>query len=309
MDVQHSIQLAAKKAGLTPHLIRAWERRYDAVSPNRTDTNRRRYSEEEIERLRLLALATRAGHRIGDIARLPTTVLREMAGALQAPASATALPSLSFSAEETLADALEAVRSMDDSLLQSILSRAAVALGQRGLLERIISPLARRVGELWAAGSMTAAHEHFVSNLLRLFLLRGSRAYAEGPNSPLLVVTTPAGQLHELGAAIVAAAAGDLGWRTLYLGPNLPAADIAHAAVSSKARAVALSIVYPGDDPDLPQELAHLRKLLPKEISIIAGGAAAMAYASALDTNEILLTDALDDLAAFLTRARMPAGG
>jgi methylmalonyl-CoA mutase cobalamin-binding domain/chain len=111
-----------------------------------------------------------------------------------------------------------------------------------------------------------------------------------------VIVTTPTRQLHELGAAIVAAAARDLGWRALYFGPNLPAADIANAAVANNARLVALSIVYPSDDPALASELAQLRRLLPKEIALVAGGVAAAANADALRAAGV---QAMDDLEAF----------
>src|SRR6188508_411743 len=89
-EIQHSIKFAARKSGLTPHVIRIWEKRYDAVSPDRTDTNRRLYSEAEIERLTLLRAATHAGHSIGNIARLPVEKLRELVGEI--PAAPLAAP-------------------------------------------------------------------------------------------------------------------------------------------------------------------------------------------------------------------------
>ena len=77
---------------------------------------------------------------------------------------------------------------------------------------------------------------------------------------------------------IVNAAAAQVGWQTTYLGASLPAAEIAGAAVQNRALAVALSIVYPEDDPDLPQELTNLRRFLPEETRILIGGRAATAY-------------------------------
>lgn len=302
------IQLAAKSAGLTAHVIRAWEKRYDAVLPGRSDSNRRLYSQDEVERLRLLGVLTRSGHRIGDIARLPTEALRERALAADpAEDSISAKPATSHQPDESLRRAIDAVHHMDAKTLQSILERSAVALGQRGLLQRFISPLAHRIGELWADGTLTAAHEHFASNELRSFLLRGSRAYSERASAPLAIVTTPSGQLHELGATIVAAAASDLGWRVLYLGPNLPAADIANAAVQNHAKLVALSIVYPGDDAGLSSELALLRRLVPNETEIIAGGAASSSYRSTLEQAGIRLIDDLEEFSDHLIRARLPA--
>lgn len=302
MAVQHPIQLAAKRAGLTPFLIRAWEKRYDAVSPDRTDTNRRLYSEDEIERLRLLGVLTRGGHRIGDIARLPTSSLAQLSTELSAP---VASPSLSnFSAQGALEEAIAAIADMNAAELDAIAARSAVALGQHGLLERFISPLARRIGELWTEGTMSAAHEHLATDVLREFLLRGTRASSTGANAPAILITTPTGQLHELGAAITAAAASDLGWRIVYLGPNLPAVDIAHAAVKHSVRAVALSIVYPADDGELAADLTLLRRLLPKDKPLIMGGAAASAYKDLVPVEGVFVMDNLSEFSRHLTRLR-----
>ena len=76
--VHHSINMAARKSGLTPHVIRVWERRYGAVTPSRTETNRRLYSEAEIERLSLLRQAVSAGYRISNIATLDASALRDL---------------------------------------------------------------------------------------------------------------------------------------------------------------------------------------------------------------------------------------
>ncbi len=305
MEVQHSIQYAAQRAGLTPHVIRAWEKRYHAVSPERTDTNRRLYSSDDVERLRLLGLLTNHGHRISDIAQHPTPTLIQLASSVSEDVALPANTSPIFSTEQAVDEALEAVHQLDADALGEVLNRSALALGQRGLLERLISPLARRIGDHWAKGTMSAAHEHFASNILKVFLLSGARTYNGGADSsPSMIVTTPIGQLHELGAAMVAAYARDLGWRVLYLGPSLPAADIAHVASENSAKAVILSIVHPADDPGLAGEIKALRKLLPSQISIIAGGESASAYADYLDDAEIILTNDLDEFSNHLKRLR-----
>ncbi|MBM3756002.1 MAG: cobalamin B12-binding domain-containing protein [Acidobacteria bacterium] len=89
--------------------------------------------------------------------------------------------------------------------------------------------------------------------------------------SRLFAPRCPPGQLHELGALLAGAAAANLGWHVTYLGPSLPAAEIVGAARQNHARAVALSLVYPEDDPRLAVELAALRQSLPPEIALLAG--------------------------------------
>lgn len=305
-EVQHSIKFAAQKSGLSPHVIRIWEKRYDAVSPDRTDTNRRRYSEAEIERLSLLRAATQAGHNIGSIAQLPVEKLRELVADIPVP-TVTELKA-GKSPAAAIAAALAAIEQPNPTELQEVLGRAAAAFGQHGLLEKVVSPLAQRIGELWREGTITAAHEHFASAVIREFLLHHSRPYAMNGNNPTIVVSTPAGQLHELGAVMVAAAASDMGWRVIYLGTSLPAMEIAGAAIQNKALAVALSIVFPGDDSNLPQEMTNLRKHLPEGIRIIVGGRAAESYAPVLEQIQAVRTKELKELYRILEQMRMPAG-
>jgi MerR family transcriptional regulator, light-induced transcriptional regulator len=279
-DLRHSIKMLARKTGLTPHVIRVWERRYGAVTPCRTGTNRRLYSDDEVARLALLRQAIQAGHSIGNIAQLPTDQLSQIAGepiAVQENGG-----DKQVSGESIIDDSLKAIRALNTAEFEDVLSRGIVALGQHGLLEKVIGPLAWKLGDLWREGEILAAHEHFATTVIRNFLGRNAKSFTTNSNAPVLVVTTPAGQLHELGAVMVAAAAGDLGWRVVYLGPSLPAADISAAATQNRARAVALSIVYPEDDPNLPAELENLRKYLPAETHIVAGGRAAAAYEGTL---------------------------
>ena len=179
--------------------------------------------------------------------------------------------------------------------------------GAQGLLQRVIAPLAQNIGELWRDGSITAAHEHFASAVIRIFLGHAANSFAGSNNAPVLIVTTPAGQIHELGALLAGAAAANLGWHVTYLGANLPAAEIAGAARLNRARAVALSLVYPEDDSRLEQELLRLRELLPPEITLLAGGRAMPAYRDALDTIGALQLKNLDHLCSTLDELRKPA--
>lgn len=279
IDAHQAIRAVSRRTGLSPHVIRIWEKRYGAVAPRRTETNRRLYSDAEIERLRLLGELTRAGHSIGHVARLPTRKLRELA-AESLPASPPR--EAARSASSLLDECIDAVMALDARSLDETLQRASVQMGAHGLLHRLVAPLAQALGDLWRDGAISAAHEHFATAIIRVFLGHAARPYGGANGAPVLIVTTPAGQLHELGALLAAAAAANLGWNVTYLGASLPACEIAGAARQSRARAVALSLVYPEDDPRLEAELARLRELLPPDVALLAGGPALSAYRAAL---------------------------
>jgi DNA-binding transcriptional MerR regulator/methylmalonyl-CoA mutase cobalamin-binding subunit len=301
----HPIQVVVARTGLTAHVIRIWEKRYGAVTPERTETNRRLYSDEQIERLNLLRRLAETGHGIGFVAKLPTDRLNKLAE------ETAAVPAHALRKDEAVGEAaaleraLRAIRALDAGALQQVLTEAEVALGGQGVLQRFISPLAQALGQQWRVGDITAAHEHFATAVIRTFLSHAARPFAAVRDAPVLVVATPAGQLHELGALLVAASAANLGWQVIYLGACLGAAEIAGAAKQHQAHAVALSIVYPEDDGNLPAELAHLRELLP-HTTIIAGGRAMPAYGETLSRIAAIQTLDLTQLGTILDGLRAP---
>lgn len=307
-SLRSPIQVAASRSGLSAHVIRVWERRYRAVEPERDEGGRRFYSEEEIERLQLLREATEAGHAIGTIARLDRDRLVDLIARAR-PARPVTAPSGDDAAEEVRGACFDAVRQLHSEALEAALQRGLVLFGHQGLLQRIVSPLAGEIGDAWRAGTLTAAHEHFFTAAAKIFLGSLSRQFATHARMPNLVVGTPAGQLHELGAFMAGVAAAHLGWRVTYLGAALPAAEIAGAATQCRAVAVALSIVYPADDPQLPEELRSLRRLLPPEIGILVGGAAAPSYGQVLAEIGAIRSESLDAFIAVLDRIRSSGAG
>jgi DNA-binding transcriptional MerR regulator/methylmalonyl-CoA mutase cobalamin-binding subunit len=308
-EAHQAIKVVARRTGLSAHVIRIWEKRYGAVEPERTGTNRRLYSDEQIERLSLLRDITQNGHSIGHVAKLPMEKLRELSQESRgtnghASRAGTAPPNAPTFLDECVA----AVKSLDARVLNESLKRAATELGAQGLLQRVIAPLAQTLGELWRDGTITAAHEHFATAVIRIFLGHAARPFAGTDSAPVIVVATPTGQIHELGALLVGAAAANLGWHVTYLGASLPAAEIAGAARQNRARAVALSLVYPEDDPRLEAELTRLRELLPAEVVLLVGGRAMPAYLGLLGKiGARQLTD-LPQLGAALDELRKPAG-
>lgn len=304
----HSIKVVSRKTGLSSHVIRIWQKRYGAVEPKRTATNRRLYSDAEIERLILLRQATAAGHSIGNIAKLPLARLKSLVGKAEEGGHAFRATKPTAASARALHDScLEAVKQLDGRRFEETLQRAAIALGSLGLLRLVVAPLAQTIGELWRAGAVTAAHEHFLTAGLKVFLGHAAGQFAVSANAPRIITATPAGQLHELGAVIINAAAAQVGWRTTYLGASLPAAEIAGAAAQNRAIAVALSVVYPEDDPNLAQEFISLRRFLPAETKILVGGRAAHAYLDTIMQIGAVVIDSIDEFCNHLDLLRRKA--
>ncbi len=286
-NYKYPIKVASQMTGLSVHVIRAWEKRYNVVDPDRTDTNRRLYSEEDIEKLKLLNDAVHNGHNIGGVANLSSIELKNLLSSNKNNQEdfkeSTSAVSSAEVIENVLSDGIEAIKNYNSKKLETILLNASTKLTQPILIEDAIIPLVYKVGELWHSGEIRVANEHLASSAIRGFLYNLLESYSLNDSAPVLVSGTPRGQEHELGALVAGVVAASSGWRVVYLGANLPAEEIGAVASHLNARVVALSIVYPNDDPGLPRELRKVKQSLPRGVSIIAGGRAADGYLDVLD--------------------------
>jgi DNA-binding transcriptional MerR regulator/methylmalonyl-CoA mutase cobalamin-binding subunit len=311
MELRHTIKAASIRTGLSPHLIRMWEKRYCAVTPRRTASNRRIYSDEDLYKLILLRRATEAGESIGQVAGLKVEELESLLQSLDFRSATDGLDvagTQGKSVEKIIADCLASIEELDEKRLLDILLRAASDKSRTELLNAILDPLMQQVGDRWQGGSLSVAHEHMVTAVVRSLL--GSLVVTERvpQSAPILLATTPEGQNHEFGAMMAAITASAAGWRALYLGPNLPAEDIAGAVHQSGARAVALSMVYPPDDAAVGVELKKLRVLIGPDVVLIVGGRASHRYGAILEKIDAHIVNGLTDLMHFLGRVRNRAG-
>ena len=295
------MKVVVRRTGLSSHVLRVWERRYSAVVPQRTDTNRRLYSDADIDRLRLLRLATSEGHGIGSIAQLSDDALKDLlsdARPMPVPKVGNGSPTFDAPiADEEQRELVErcktAAQAFNATDLEAALQDARLALSIPVLLEDLITPLLVWIGDRWSDGSARIAHEHLLSATIRKFLheLR-PMGTAAAAGAPAIVLATPPGHLHETGALMAAIVASSEGWRDVYLGPNTPIEEIANAVRLTNARAVGLSIVYPSDDTALTGELDVLARYLAGRATLFVGGAGSRSYRGVLaDLDAVWLPD------------------
>jgi len=297
-EPRHSIGVVCRRANMKPDRVRAWERRYGVVDPCRSSGNQRLYSDADIERLVLLQQATGAGHRIAQLAALEDEELRQLLRADTGAPQPVKVPRVrqDDAVATLIRESLYAVQQLDRRLLRTTLSRAESRLDTATFLESVLGPLVQRIGDLWAEGGMAPAHEHMATSVIRVFVEGAGERTGIVPTGPTVLVTTPARQRHEIGALLALATAASEGWMVAYLGADLPAGEIASAARQLNASAVALSIVYPDDDPDLGPELMTLRRHLGADVDIIVGGRAASAYLDAFEQVGAIQVADLGDL-------------
>jgi DNA-binding transcriptional MerR regulator/methylmalonyl-CoA mutase cobalamin-binding subunit len=322
-EALYSIGVASKRSGLTQDVIRVWEKRYRAITPKRSKTGRRLYSDQDIRRLLLLHRATSSGHRIGNIANLNAEELIEMTAEDNRAALSLNKYGLNGTTEDDsrtqnfdsgirepaesdyfLNQSLLAVEELDQKGLEEILSQGVVALGRITLTKKVILPLMEQIGELWRQGTFRIVHEHMSSSVVRSLLDNLREGYEASESAPLIIGVTPIGQHHEFGVLSALTTAASEGWRTLYLGTNLPSEEIAAAIQKTQPLAVILSLIYPSDDGRLISELRRIRQFTPEETTLICGGKGMEGYRDILEELNVKMTDRMEDLRPLLRDIR-----
>jgi DNA-binding transcriptional MerR regulator/methylmalonyl-CoA mutase cobalamin-binding subunit len=270
-EPRYRIGTLARLTGVTTHAIRIWERRYAALSPERTPGGARLYTDADVQRLRAIKQLLERGYTISALAKLDLPALGRL-GTSGTKGKARD-PSENERARAVIDEMLAAIVELDLDRAARALTQARNAFSPHDLVLQVLSPALTEVGDRWESGELCIASEHAVSAMLRTqlgALLAGQAVDARAP----VICTTPAGEQHELGALLAAVVIAMNGRRAIYLGANLPAAQIAEAARLAKAKSVALSIVGLEPEPTR-KELRALCEALPREVQVLVGGRSA----------------------------------
>jgi DNA-binding transcriptional MerR regulator len=271
-------------------VLRAWERRYSAIEPLRTDGGTRRYRESDVQRLRLLAAVTRAGHGIGSVAGLGQEELSRLVAAADSAPPAS------------LHGVLEALRELDATRAEEIASRQLAALGPVRFAHDFALPLARALGDGWVERQLCIASEHMGTALLRTLLGAGLRPSSIAQRGPAIVFATPPGERHELGLLCAALVAAGAGCSPIYLGVDLPLEEMLRATELTRAAALALSLMVMAP-ADALRALRALRGGLSGEVALWVGGSAAGVLNLPAGVEHLETLDALEQKVLLLARS------
>ena len=214
----YSIKELERFSGIKAHTIRIWEQRYDLLRPTRTETNIRRYSEDDLKRLLNAATLNRLGYKISRIAGMTKgetidVLNREASEGLQ---EVHQLNILKIS-----------MLNFDEELFHSAIEADVQANGVKHAVVDVLGPFLVQIGILWQAGVICPAHEHFISNLIRQFMCK-SIADQEIPKTgdAPLVLFLPAGEMHELGLLYLHFLLRHECIYSIYLGQAVPVRDL-----------------------------------------------------------------------------------
>ncbi len=254
----------SKRAGVSPELLRAWERRYALLSPTRSTGGLRLYSLDDLERVRLMRQ-----HLDGGLAAAEAAALVSRAPVGEASEAPVAGPS---EVQSELAVALDA---FDEPAAQAVIDRQLAATTLDVFVSQVVLPYLRELGERWERGEASVAQEHFASNVFRGRLLGLSRGWGLGLG-PLALLACLPGEQHELGLVAFGLALRSRGWRIGYFGSDAPLDTVARAADDLRPQLVVLSAVT---DERVRAASSELRELA-KHHRVAVGGAGASAIAA-----------------------------
>ena len=298
---KHPMRLVIRRTGLSADVLRAWEKRYQAVAPERSAGGQRLYSDEDVERLTLLHQVTTNGRNVSQVARLSLDQLRAMlvADAGARSGAPTSEPD-HFDPLGLLPRLLDATERLDGQELERLLRQGALQVGAAAAIERVIVPFLHEIGLRWHRNQMNPAHEHLATAVVQRTLHWVLDGASAADDAPRIVVASLPGERHEIGLQIVAAIASGEEWRVVFLGADLPVDTIADATRQAGARVLALSIVAAEAGTPVIANIAALRRALGSAVTIIVGGAAATEFRNELAPHGVHIVTELAQLRTFL---------
>lgn len=245
----YTIKRAAEMTGISVATLRAWERRYGVVSPQRSDGGYRLYGKEDVRALAVMNSLVNDGWSAKEAAAETLTRLSNDGLTTDGPwepglppAGGLAPATVSTTPDHDTETFVDAARRLDAGAATAVLDARFATGSFESVIDGWLMPALQRVGEAWAAGTLTVAGEHLISYAVQRRLAAAYEAASSHPAGPVVVVGLAPGARHELGLLAFAVAARRRGFSTVYVGADLPTDDWIEAVVARQAAAVVMAV-------------------------------------------------------------------
>jgi DNA-binding transcriptional MerR regulator len=244
----------ARRVGVSPELLRAWERRYGLLQPIRSEGGFRLYTSEDAERVSRMKHGLDEGLSAAEAARRALAPVRPKEAAL----------------EHARGRLMAAAHAYDESALHAVLDEALAGFALETVLRELILPVLRGIGAEWERGELEVGQEHFATTVIRERLLALSRLWSRG-GSPLVILACAPGELHDIGLIAFGLVLRSHGWRIFFLGANTPVETVAKAAAAFRPQLV---VVASMDGALLEAAGSDLRRLARSAPLVLSGAGA-----------------------------------
>lgn len=258
----YSIKDLEYLSGIKAHTIRIWEKRYQVLDPERSDTNIRFYSNEDVRKILNVALLVKSGYKISHVAlfdndKLQTEVLRQN--------KPLADP------EKNIDQLLAHTVNMDIMGFEQLLKKIIQENGFSKTIEDVIFPFLERIGILWQAGCIFVAQEHFVSNLVRNHLIIEAAKFDNHLSGRTILFYLREDEMHELGLLYANYLAAKNGFECLYIGQSVPFEDLSNLLINTQFDFVCTTFINAFEKQELEQYLANLSLVFHTNKILVAG--------------------------------------
>lgn len=297
---KYSIKDLERLSGIKAHTIRIWEQRYNIISPERTDTNIRTYTDEDLRKILNISLLNKHGVKISHIAEMSDAQIHEKV--------------LSIGDTDTdftnQVNALTiAMVEMDEERFEKIISTNTLRLGFEKTMILVLYPFLQRIGMMWLTGAINPAQEHFISNLIRqkLIVAIDGQSASISSDAPKFLLFCPEGELHEIPLLFSNYILRSRKFRVVYLGISLPFNNLKSvveihkpdylfsifttqpANIETQDYISELSTSFPKQTILLSgQELSHHEYNYPKNVVHLAGIESVLNYLEQIQPAQIL---------------------
>lgn len=218
MSKYYSIRDLESLSGIKAHTIRIWEKRYNLLNPDRTDTNIRRYDTDQLRKVLNVALLLQNGHKISKVSNMSDEEIAILISKVSSSSEIT-----DQLVENQINQLTTAMITFDEKLFDKLFSTIILRLGLQDAFVKILYPFLEKVGVLWCVGEVNPAMEHFITNLVKqkLFCAIDGLIPDESIDETWLLFL-PAGEFHEIGLLLSSFLVRSSGKRSIYLGQDVP---------------------------------------------------------------------------------------
>jgi DNA-binding transcriptional MerR regulator len=259
----YSIKDLEKLSGVKAHTIRIWEKRYNIVSPARTGTNIRFYSDADLKKIINVSTLNHHGMRISRIAAMSVDDLNNQVRLLS-----ESKPASSFYIDQLIVATLD----IDEERFEKIINTLFLQLGLEDTITGVVYPLLRKIGILWQTETITPAHEHFISNLIRQKMIVAIDSLSLPHRDAKCVLQfLPEGEWHEIGLLFSHYLARKQGYRSFYLGQSVPYNDLRVIAAKHKPVLIITCITSPMGGAGTSGYLTKLSRDFPACTILVSG--------------------------------------
>lgn len=290
---QYSIKELERLSGIKAHTIRIWEKRYNILSPSRTDTNIRFYGDQDLKKLLNLSFLNRHGEKISKISNLSDTEIYDKVLKLSEEVDDT---------ESYLEQLTICMIEMNEAKFERLLSGYILKLGFEQTVLTIVFPFLKRVGILWLSDNINPIQEHFISHLIRqkvIVAIDGLPMHT-GEEVPKVMFFLPEDELHEISLLFFHYVIRKLGFNTFYLGQHVPVDSLIEAASIYKPDYLLSNFSYSPQYEKLEEYIDSLSDKFPA-CKIFLTGYPIRVYEGSLPENVMIFEDA-EDLAHQFTK-------